>query len=130
MFSYVDVESPIPAGHPIRRVRKVVDQALAGMDDVFDVCTPKTGGGEDFRGKRLTNATHRSTTDPDAGFHAGDRASMVKRKRGKEPFGWAKAMGLMRGQRHRGRPRVQWQLRLAAAAYNVTLMIRMAGAAL
>ena len=43
MFSYVDVESPIPAGHPIRRVRKVVDQALAGMDDVFDAMYAENG---------------------------------------------------------------------------------------
>lgn len=35
MFSYVDVEGRIPASHPIRKIRKVVDQALAGMDDVF-----------------------------------------------------------------------------------------------
>lgn len=62
--------------------------------------------------------------------HAGYRASMVKRKRVEEPFGWVKTTGLMRGQRHRGRPRAQWQFRLAATVYNVTLMIRMAGAAL
>ena len=62
--------------------------------------------------------------------HAGYRLSMARRKRIEEPFGWAKATGLMRGQRHRGRPRVQWQFRLAAAVYNITLMIGMAGAAL
>ena len=352
MFSYVDVESRIPAGHPIRKIRKVVDQALAGMDDVFDAMHAETGrpsippeqllralvaqmihtirserqlmerinydllfrwfvglslddpawhpttftknrdrllahgvddrflaevngqahsrkllsrdhfsldgtlleacasiksfrpkgraasppeddegagGGDgDFRGRRLSNATHQSTTDPDArlyrkgkgqsarlchmghalienrsglvvgasvteasgtaereaglellrelpgrarrrtvgcdkGFdeksfvrgcrnlnitphaaakrsggavdgrttrHAGYRASMIKRKRVEEPFGWAKTTGLMRKQRHRGRPKVQWQFRLAAAVYNVTLMVGMAGVAL
>ena len=54
---------------------------------------------------------------------------MVKRKRVKEPFGWAKAMGLMRRQRHRGRPKVQWRFRLTAAVFNVTLRVGMAGAA-
>ena len=352
MFSYVDVESRMPAGHPIRKIRKVVDRALAGMDDVFDAMYAETGrpsippeqllralvvrmihtirserqlmerinydmlfrwfvglslddpawhpttftknrdrllahgvdgrflaevnkqahsrrllsrdhfsldgtlleacasiksfrpkepaagppdegegtGGDggDFRGACLSNATHQSTTDPDArlcrkgrgrsarlchmghalvenrsgmvvgasvteatgtaereaglellgelprrsrrrtvgcdkGFdekafvegcrdlnvtphaaakrsggavdgrttrHGGYGESMVRRKRVEEPFGWAKATGLMRRQRHRGRPKVQWQFRLAAAVYNVTLMIGMAGAAL
>ena len=352
MFSYVDVERRIPAGHPIRRIRKVVDRALAGMDDVFDAMYAETGrpsippeqllralvvqmihtvrserqlmerinydmlfrwfvglslddpawhpttftknrdrllahgvderflsevnkqahsrrllsrdhfsldgtlleacasiksfrprepaasppeddegtggGGGDFRGARLANATHRSTTDPDArlcrkgqgqsaklchmghalienrsgmvvgasvteasgtaereaglkllgklpkrarrrtvgcdkGYdekafvegcrdlnvtphaaakrsggavdgrttrHEGYSESMVRRKRVEEPFGWAKATGLMRRQRHRGRPKVQWQFRLAASVYNVTLMVGMAGAAL
>ena len=55
---------------------------------------------------------------------------MVKRKGVKEPFGWAKTTGLMRKQRHRGRPKVQWQFRLAAAVYNVTLMAGMDGMAL
>ena len=35
-FSYVDVERRIPAGCPIRRIGKVVDQALSGMDAIFD----------------------------------------------------------------------------------------------
>lgn len=42
-FSYVDVESRIPAGHPIRKIRKVVYRALAGMDDVFDTMYAETG---------------------------------------------------------------------------------------
>jgi len=28
MFSYVDLESPIPKHHPIRKIRKIVDKAL------------------------------------------------------------------------------------------------------
>ena len=43
MFSYVDVERRMPAGHPIRRIGKVVDRALAGMDDVFDAMYAGTG---------------------------------------------------------------------------------------
>ena len=39
----VDVESRIPAGRPIRKIRKVVDQALAEMDDVFDAMYAETG---------------------------------------------------------------------------------------
>lgn len=59
--------------------------------------------------------------------HGGYRASMVKRKRVEEPFGWAKTTGLLRKLRHRGRPKAQWQFRFTAAVYNVTLMIGLAG---
>ena len=34
MFSYVAAEDWIPQDHPIRKVRAVVDRALANMDDV------------------------------------------------------------------------------------------------
>ena len=36
MFSYVDLESRIPIDHPIRKVRKIVDKALAEIDIWFD----------------------------------------------------------------------------------------------
>jgi len=35
-FSYRTLESPIPADHPIRKVRKVVDQALNDLAPTFD----------------------------------------------------------------------------------------------
>lgn len=62
--------------------------------------------------------------------HEGYGVSMKRRKRVEEPFGWMKTAGAMRKQRHRGRPKVQWQFRFAAAVYNITLMIGLAGAAL
>ena len=36
LFSYVDLEQRIPKQHPIRKVRKMVDNALADMDGAFD----------------------------------------------------------------------------------------------
>lgn len=36
LFSYVSLESRIPAGHPIRKVRKIVDTALIELDEAFD----------------------------------------------------------------------------------------------
>lgn len=36
MFSYVDLESRIPQGHPIRKIRKIVDQALEEIEVFFD----------------------------------------------------------------------------------------------
>ena len=32
LFSYVGLETYVPENHPLRRVRKVVDQMLAEMD--------------------------------------------------------------------------------------------------
>lgn len=36
MFSYVDLESRIPASHPLRRIRGLVDEALEVMSSGFD----------------------------------------------------------------------------------------------
>lgn len=36
LFSYVSLEERIPKRHPIRRMRKLVDEALANLDGVFD----------------------------------------------------------------------------------------------
>lgn len=36
MFSYVDMESRIPEHHPIRKIRRIVDKALASMEPCFD----------------------------------------------------------------------------------------------
>ncbi len=36
IFSYVSLEERIPARHPLRQIRKIVDTALSEMSDVFD----------------------------------------------------------------------------------------------
>lgn len=43
MFSYVTMEQRIPADHPMRRIRVLVDRALAKMDRVFDELYSETG---------------------------------------------------------------------------------------
>lgn len=35
LFSYVSLEHRIPTHHPIRKMRKLVDEALANLDPVF-----------------------------------------------------------------------------------------------
>ena len=35
MFSYVDLEERIPAGHPLRKIREFVNAALAALDAAF-----------------------------------------------------------------------------------------------
>ena len=36
MFSYVDLEERIPARHPLRKIRQVVNDALASLDAEFE----------------------------------------------------------------------------------------------
>ena len=40
LFSYVDLEDRIPARHPLRKIRQVVNDALASLDDEFDRLYP------------------------------------------------------------------------------------------
>lgn len=43
MFSYVDLESRIPAKHPIRTIRRIVDEALVDLEPAFDEMYASTG---------------------------------------------------------------------------------------
>lgn len=43
LFSYVSLEARIPQSHPLRPVREMVDEALAGMSREFDVVYSATG---------------------------------------------------------------------------------------
>src|SRR5271154_6978912 len=106
----------------------------------------------DFHGERRSNATHQSTTDPEArlarkgpgkeaklsyaghvqmdnrhGFggntrHPGYLLSQWRRKRVEEIFGWLKTVAGLRKTRHRGIGRVGWTFTFAAAAYNLVRM--------
>jgi len=43
LFSYVHLEDRVPRSHPLRPVRKMVDQALAGLDGAFATMYATTG---------------------------------------------------------------------------------------
>lgn len=43
LFSYIDLEARIPAAHPIRKVRQIVDLALVDLEDAFDGMYSKVG---------------------------------------------------------------------------------------
>ena len=36
LFSYVDLEDRIPSSHPLRKIRQIVNDALASLDGDFD----------------------------------------------------------------------------------------------
>jgi hypothetical protein len=45
MFSYVDLEERVPAKHPLRTIRAVVNEVLLALDAEFSVpCTRALGG--------------------------------------------------------------------------------------
>jgi Transposase domain (DUF772)/Transposase DDE domain len=98
----------------------------------------------DFHGERRSNATHQSTTDPQALLarkgkgkdsklrlrrtrvsphfaltrHPGYATSQRQRKRVEEIFGWLKTVAGLRKTRHRGIARVGSMFTFALTAYN------------
>ena len=43
LFAYVSPETFVPKDHPLRAIRKMADEALAGMDKLFDSMYATTG---------------------------------------------------------------------------------------
>lgn len=43
LFSYLSIEDRVPDGHPLRRIRSIVDAALAGLSDEFEALYSHTG---------------------------------------------------------------------------------------
>ena len=43
LFSYVDLESRVPASHPLRMIRRISDEVLAGMSGAFDAAHAPLG---------------------------------------------------------------------------------------
>lgn len=43
LFSYVDLESRVPQGHPLRVIRRISDEVLAGMSGAFDAAYAPLG---------------------------------------------------------------------------------------
>jgi len=59
--------------------------------------------------------------------HTSYELSLRRRKWVERVFGWLKTTGLMRRVRHRGREKVDWVFRFAAAAHNLVRMGKLAG---
>ena len=107
LFSYVDLEERVPARHPLRKIKSVVDAALVSLD--ADRAAPGStrqitlgaDKGYDERGfvaslRRMCVTPHvaakarHSAIDGRTTRHAGYRVSQRKRKLVEEPFGWGK----------------------------------------
>src|SRR5665213_78436 len=76
-----------------------------------------------------SDARRRSAIDGRTTRHPGYLVSQRKRKRVEEIFGWIKTVGALRKTRHRGRDRVDWIFTFAAAAFNLTRIRNLTGAA-
>jgi hypothetical protein len=111
----------VPGRHPI----------TVGGDKGYDT--------QDFvAGMRALKATlhvaqntsnQRSAIDGRTTRHPGYGLSQRARKRVEEAFGWIKEIALLRRARHRGKDRIDWQFKLAAAAYNLIRMPKLLGTA-
>jgi len=60
LFSYVDLEARIPARHPLRMIRQVVNEALASLDADFAALYTDFG-----RPSTCTGAADPRQSDPD-----------------------------------------------------------------
>ncbi len=56
LFSYVDVESRIRRDHPLRRIREMVNAALAALDGDFEALYPRRLGRPSIPPERLLRA--------------------------------------------------------------------------
>lgn len=85
IFSYRTLEERIPADHPLRKLRMLVDSLLVTLHGEFADLYTKTGrpsippqdGGRnptvDFKGEERKNDTNASTTDPEARLYKKSR---------------------------------------------------------
>jgi hypothetical protein len=55
LFSYVSIEEMIPASNPLRRIRKLADQALDRLNPPFARSTPQKSGPKLRRSSSTTN---------------------------------------------------------------------------
>ena len=83
--------------------------------------------GDPTRGTEHDN--RRSAIDGRTTRHPGYGLSQRARKRIEEAFGWMKEIALLRGARHRGTGRIDWQFKLAAAAYDLIRLPKLLRAA-
>lgn len=76
-----------------------------------------------------TGKVRKTSVDGRTARHAGYGVSQRIRKRIEEGFGWMKTIAGQRQTKLRGRERVAWSFTFSAAAYNLTRLPRLLGAA-
>ena len=74
LFSYVDLEARIPAKHPLRKIRQLVNEALAGLDTDFQALYTNFGR-PSFTPERLIRQNH-----PARGACPVDQAPQIDRR--------------------------------------------------
>ena len=60
LFSYVSIEERIPTSHPLRRIRKLADQALDRLNPIFCALYAAEGSGVPWSGVTQGDQPRRS----------------------------------------------------------------------
>ena len=110
------IETVAPAG-------RVTLGADKNYDTAAHVAALRSLGVTPHVAQNTTN--RRSAIDARTTRHPGYAVSQVLRKVVEHPFGWMKAAAGLWQVKHRGRAKVDWDFRLAMAAYNLTKMRRL-----
>ncbi len=55
LFSYISPEDRVPADHPLRPIRKMVDRALEELSPLFDEMYSRVGPAVDCSGKAVAS---------------------------------------------------------------------------
>jgi hypothetical protein len=104
MFSYLSPEQRVPADHPLRPIRQMVDAVLKRLSPLFDAMYAERGR-PSIPPERLLSIKKRSlrteyvarrggrAIDQRTTRYPGYLASQTKRKRVEEIFGWFKTIG-------------------------------------
>ena len=136
MFSYLTLAQRIPADHPVRQIRVLVDRSLARMDAEFEKLYSATGR-PSIAPERLIRATllmilysirsERQLMEQMnynllfrwfVGLEMDD--ALIEKV-----FGWAKLDSVLRQVKVRGLKWVDWFYRLTMAAYNLMRLRRL-----
>ena len=131
LFTTVHLETFVPADHPLRPIRAMVNEALGRMSWLFDAMyaegvrelgiTPHVACNDS--GNRSSRIDGRTTR------HAGYAVSQDKRKQIEEHFGWGKTVGGLVQTMYRGLERVGQHFCLTMIGSNLVRMRTLALAA-
>jgi hypothetical protein len=124
----VSLEQRVPSHHPLRVIRKMVDEALSELSGQLDVEALRARNivphvAEYERGNLQCNSL-RAEERNSAEFVQ----SQKKRKLVEQSFAWIKHWAGFRQLKLRSRRRVEWLFQIAAAAYNLVRMTRLRAA--
>jgi hypothetical protein len=128
MFSDISLEERVPAAHPLRKLRAVVDALLATMDREFEAVYARRGRPSVPPEMLLKVRPHVAAKDKHSAVdgcikrHEGDKTSLKVRKRIEEAFGWIKTVGGLAKTKLIGHAKLAGQALLCFATYNLVRM--------
>jgi hypothetical protein len=128
MFSDISLEERVPAAHPLRKLRAVVDALLATMDREFeavDACRGRPSVPPEMLLKVTPHVAAKdkhSAVDGRIKRHEAYKISLKVRKRIEEAFGWIKTVGGLAKTKLIGHAKLAGQALRCFATYNLVRM--------